>query len=79
MRKYLKFSIAILVVASMMSCSDKKTRQYQYMPDMYTSVPYKTDGSNGIWKDGMVDSKPVAGLLEETCLMNMKIPMMGMI
>ncbi len=64
MRKYLKFSIAILAMTSVISCSEKKkTRQHQYMPDMYTSVPYKTDGSNGLWKDGMVDSKPVAGTI----------------
>lgn len=61
MRKYLKYSIAILVVASMFSCSKRK-RQHQYMPDMYTSVPYNADMQKA---DSDISSnlKPVAGTI----------------
>jgi mono/diheme cytochrome c family protein len=46
----------------MVSCS-KRERQYQYMPDMYVSVPYKTDGSDGIYEGGVVHTKPVDGTI----------------
>lgn len=62
MRKYIKHSIVILVLVSMVSCS-KRERQYQYMPDMYVSVPYKTDGSDGIYEGGVVHTKPVDGTI----------------
>ena len=47
MRKYIKFNIALLVLATIVSCSDKRERQYQYMPDMYVAVPYEADAEKG--------------------------------
>lgn len=62
MKKYIKFSIVLIVVAAMMSCADKRKPQVQYMPDMYVSVPYNTNGASGI--DGKpVNMKPVAGTI----------------
>ncbi|MFD2567358.1 c-type cytochrome [Pseudotenacibaculum haliotis] len=62
MRKYLKFSIAFLALASVVACSNRE-RKVQYMPDMYVSVPYNPNGADGIYKDGVVNSKPVAGTI----------------
>lgn len=62
MRKYLKFSIAFLVLASIVSCSNKRERQVQYMPDMYVAVPYEADAEKG--KTGAsANLKPVAGTI----------------
>ena len=71
MRKYLKFSIALLVLATIVSCSDKRERQVQYMPDMYVAVPYEADAEKGVTGASM-NMKPVAGtitlaLAEEGC------------
>ena len=63
MRKYLKFSIAFLALASVVACANKKEREVQYMPDMYVSVPYNPNGADGIYKEGMVNNKPVTGTI----------------
>ena len=62
MRKYIKFSIAFLVLASIVSCSNKRERQSQYMPDMYVSTPYDADMQKG---DSEISAnlKPVAGTI----------------
>ena len=54
-----KLIIGLVVLASMISCNDHKTRQAQYMPDMYESIPYKADGAKGLGGNP-VNSKPVA-------------------
>ena len=60
MRKYIKFNIALLVLATIVSCSDKRERQYQYMPDMYVAVPYEADAEKG--NTGVSSNlKPVKG------------------
>lgn len=45
------------------SCSDKRSPQIQYMPDMYVSVPYKTDGTRGLKNAPSSNLKPVAGTI----------------
>ena len=60
--KNFKLVIALIVVASIYSCNDKKIRQAQYMPDMYESIPYKTDGAKGLGGNP-VNRKPVDGTL----------------
>lgn len=47
MKKYIKLNIALLVLVTIISCSDKRERQYQYMPDMYVAVPYEADAEKG--------------------------------
>ena len=62
MRKYIKFNIALLVLATIVSCSDKRERQYQYMPDMYVAVPYEADAEKG--NTGFSSNlKPVSGTI----------------
>ena len=61
MKKF-KLIIALVVFASIISCNDKKTRQAQYMPDMYESIPYDADGAEGLGGEP-VNSKPVAGTI----------------
>jgi mono/diheme cytochrome c family protein len=60
--KNFKLIIGLVVFASMFSCNDKKTRQLQYMPDMYESIPYKADGAKGLGGNP-VNRAPVAGTL----------------
>ena len=62
MRKYIKFSIALLVLATIVSCSDKRERQLQYMPDMYVAVPYEADAEKGTTGTSS-NLKPVAGTI----------------
>ena len=56
--KNFKLIIGLVVFTSMISCNDNKTRQAQYMPDMYESIPYKADGAKGLGGNP-VNSKPV--------------------
>ena len=60
--KNFKLIIALVVFTSIISCNDKKTRQAQYMPDMYVSIPYNADGAEGLGGEP-VNSKPVAGTI----------------
>lgn len=60
--KNLKLIIALVVFASFISCNNKRTPQYQYMPDMYESVPYNTDAENGL-NGAPVNLKPVGGTI----------------
>lgn len=62
MRKYIKFSIAFLVLASIVSCSNKREREVQYMPDMYVSTPYDADMQKGN-SEISANLKPVAGTI----------------
>ena len=60
--KSLKLIITLIVVASFMSCGDKRTPQLQYMPDMYVSVPYDANGVKSAG-DVNVNRLPVAGTI----------------
>ncbi len=60
--KHIKLLIGLIVIASLVSCNDKRNPQVQYMPDMYVSIPYKTDGFNGL-NNAPVNRKPVAGTI----------------
>ena len=60
--KNFKLIIALVIVASLASCGDKRTPQMQYMPDMYESTPYDTDAENGL-NGNPVNRKPVAGTI----------------
>jgi mono/diheme cytochrome c family protein len=43
------------------SCSDKRERNYQYFPDMYESVPYDTYGAYDIFQDEQEAKIPEEG------------------
>lgn len=60
--KNLKLFIALTIFTSFISCNNKRTPQFQYMPDMYVSVSYEADDENGI-NNKPVNMKPVAGTL----------------
>ncbi|MFY0630188.1 MAG: cytochrome c [Flavobacteriaceae bacterium] len=60
MRKYLKYSIVVLVLASLVSCANKREREVQYMPDMYVAVPYEADAEKGD-TGASANLKPVEG------------------
>ena len=61
--KNLKNSIvALVVLMSVVSCGDKRTRSLQYMPDMYVAVPYEPNGIEGI-NGAPVNLHPVAGTI----------------
>ena len=57
--------IALMIVASFMSCNNKRTPQLQYMPDMYESVAYD---ANGVSSAGNipVNRQPVAGTVSRS-------------
>ena len=40
--------VALVVLISVVSCGDKRTRSLQYMPDMYVSVPYNANAVEGL-------------------------------
>ncbi len=61
MKKFIKIVVVLVLVMSVSSC-DKRTRSVQYMPDMYTSVPYDVNGASGI-NGAPVNLRPVAGTI----------------
>jgi len=63
MKQFRKLIIVLVVVASLVSCGDKRTPEVQYMPDMYVSIPYDVNGVNAPYNDGIVNLKPVAGTI----------------
>jgi len=60
--KNLKIIIVLVLLTSIVACNDKRTPQYQYMPDMYVSVPYDVNGANGL-NNKPVNLEPVAGTI----------------
>ena len=54
-----------MIVASFISCNNKRTPQLQYMPDMYESVPYD---ANGVSSAGSipVNRQSVAGTVSRS-------------
>ena len=44
MKNVFKILIITLVIGSLSSCNSKDSRNYEYMPNMYRSIPYDTYG-----------------------------------
>jgi len=63
MKKVIINSIVLVVVAILItSCdSSKRSKNYQYMPNMYEPVGYETYGVNPIFANNMEARMPVAG------------------
>ncbi len=62
MKNFVKIIVALVVVISVVSCGDKRTRSVQYMPDMYVAVPYEPNGAVGINGEPS-NLKPVEGTI----------------
>ncbi len=62
MKNFIKIVVVLVLIISVFSCADKRTRKAQYMPDMYVSVPYDVNGANGI-NGAPTNLKPVAGTI----------------
>jgi cytochrome c1 len=60
--KIFKLLFALFMLASTMSCKDRRTPKVEYMPDMYVSIPYDADDAEGL-NGNPVNSKPVAGTI----------------
>ncbi|WP_411030064.1 c-type cytochrome [Spongiimicrobium sp. 3-5] len=54
-----KIGIVLLMVFGLASCSHEKSRNYQYMPNMYVPVGYETYGQIGFLPGGMEAQLPV--------------------
>lgn len=71
--KSFKIIIALIIVASFVSCGDKRTPQLQYMPDMYVSVPYNANGVNSAGGVS-VNRLPVSGTVSRKGIVAYDIP-----
>lgn len=71
--KNFKLIITLVIVASVISCNNKRKPQVQYMPDMYVSVPYDANGSVSAG-DVPVNRKPVAGTVSRAGIIAYDIP-----
>lgn len=64
MKRILKITIVLVLSFVTVSCwTDKTKPNYQYMPDMYKSVPYDTYTVNPNYTNGMTSQTPVAGTI----------------
>ena len=68
-----KIIIALIFVASFLSCNNKRTPQVQYFPDMYESVPYDANGVNSAG-EVPVNRQPVAGTVSRSGVIAYDIP-----
>ncbi|WP_199176783.1 cytochrome c [Tenacibaculum sp. SG-28] len=71
--KTFKIIFSLIIIASIISCGDKRKPQVQYMPDMYESVSYDANGP--ISAGGkVVNRKPVAGTVSRSGIVAYDIP-----
>lgn len=62
MKSILKITAVLALAIVFTSCWGDKTKpNYQYMPDMYKSVPYDTYSTNPNYANGMTSQTPVTG------------------
>lgn len=59
MKSLFKKSIVFLFAFSAVSCFEDSDRNYQYMPDMYESVPYDAYGEYDVFANGQEAKLPV--------------------
>lgn len=63
--KYLvKIAFLFAIAVTMVSCHDKRKPNYQYMPNMYESVPYETNGRYDIFPGEMEAMQPAEGTVK---------------
>ena len=61
MKNILKIAVLCIVLVSVLSCQDDSKPNYQYMPNMYESVPYDTYGKYEVFPDDYEALKPAEG------------------
>lgn len=64
MKSISKIIIVLVVITTVVACSDKRKPQVQYMPDMYVSVPYNVNGADAPYHNGEVNLQPVPGTIK---------------
>jgi len=52
MKNIFKILIITFVIGALSSCNSKDSRNYEYMPNMYKSIPYDTYGEYDNFTDG---------------------------
>lgn len=55
------YTIVLLIVFSLTSCSDNRTPNYQFMPDMYESVAYEAYSEGELFLNGQSSRLPAQG------------------
>lgn len=63
MKNSINIAVFIIISMSLTSCFDKKTPNYRYMPNMYTSVSLETNGEHEILPNEQVNILPVEGTI----------------
>lgn len=61
MKKALKYSIALVLLVSFVSCQKSTKPNYQYMPNMYQSVGYETYQASDAFRNGVEAQLPAEG------------------
>ena len=63
MQNIFKILIITLVVATLSSCNSKDSPNYEYMPNMYSSIPYDAYGEYDVFEKGHSALIPPAGTI----------------
>lgn len=61
--KNIVYIFTISIVLSLISCSDSKSPNYQFMPNMYTSTAYEAYSEGDIFANGQSSKIPVEGTI----------------
>ena len=61
MRQIVKITAVVTLLLSVIACKNDSQPNYQYMPNMYVSVPYDTYGKYNIFPEGYEALKPADG------------------
>jgi len=65
MKKFITSIFGLFLVGLLVaSCSDKRTREYQYFPDMYVPVTYEAYMEASVFPDNTEALKPVDGTIK---------------
>ena len=63
MRNIVKIAVVMIASLSLVSCSNEKKPNYQFMPNMYEPVGYETYGDYEIFPGGLEAMLPVEGTI----------------
>ena len=63
MQNIFKILIIILVLVTLSSCNSKDSPNYEYMPNMYSSIPYDAYGEYDVFEKGHSALIPPVGTI----------------